>query len=101
MKKTILLSLLALVILACSWSLWAASARSLQDFKPIAVATVSSYDEIKGDVAFLGKISENPYLADGLEAMLNLMTNSQGLAGLDKSRPSGLVVETNGRELLG
>ena len=37
----------------------------------------------------------------GLEAMLNLMTNSQGLAGLDKSRPSGLVVETNGRELLG
>ena len=72
MKKAILLSLLALVMLACSWTLWAASARSLQDFKPIAVATVSSYDEIKGHVAFLGKISENPYLAGGLKCRLEV-----------------------------
>lgn len=97
MTKT-LLSLLAGGLLLGAM---AAPADAPKDFKPVAVVSISSYDELLGDVELLGKISDNPHLGKGLEAVLKLLTKNQGLAGLDKSRPLGAVVQTDGRKFTG
>jgi len=88
-----LLSTLAVAVLA-----GAASICPAQETKTLVTIAFSGYDELKADVAFVGKLADNPGLADGLEAMLTLMTKGQGLAGLDKSKPWGAVVQTDGEE---
>lgn len=99
--KKILLPLLAAALLLGSLSLWAAPAQGAKELKPVAVLSLSGYDELLGDIEFVGKLSDNPDLAKGLEAMLKLFTKSQGLAGLDKARPWGAVVQTDGQRLTG
>jgi hypothetical protein len=99
-----LLSLLAVAVLLCGWRVWVARAGSAQEeknLKPVAVVSLAGYDKLLGDVALAGKLSDNPDLARGLEAILKLFTKSQGLAGLDKARPWGAVVQTDGHEVTG
>jgi hypothetical protein len=63
------------------------------DSKPVAVISLSGYTEVFSDLDFLGKQSERPDLASGLEGMLQLFTQGKGLQGLDKKRPWGAVIE--------
>lgn len=58
----------------------------------VAVISLSGYDALKADLGFIGRLSGNPEMANQLEAMLNLFTRNQGLAGLDKAKPWGAVV---------
>ena len=88
-------------MLLASFSLWAAPATGPKTLKPVAVISLSGYDEVLGDIGFVGKLSDNPDLDKGLEALLKLLTKSRGLAGLDKSRPWGGVVQCDGSELSG
>lgn len=62
--------------------------------KPVAVVSFAGYDALMEDIALVGKLSDNPDLDRGLEAMLKLFTQNRGLAGLDKSRPWGLALHT-------
>jgi hypothetical protein len=64
--------------------------------KPIAALAVASYDDLLGDVNFVGKLIDRPETGAGLEALLTLATQGKGLAGIDKSRPSGVIVELGG-----
>jgi len=95
-RKTLLSALAVAVLFGIS------SASSAQDstaaMKPVLVVSFSGYDALFGDIEFLGKLGGNPDMAKGLEAMLKMMTQGQGLAGLDTTRPWGAVVETNGAE---
>ena len=63
--------------------------------KPVLVVSFSGYDAIKQDVEFLGKLGGNPDMAKGLEGMLTIATQGAGVKGLDKTRPWGMVVETD------
>jgi hypothetical protein len=91
-KKT-LLSTLAVALLL----LGGASRASADDqMKPIIVVSIASYQKILDDIAFVGKLSDNPDIAKNLEGMITLFTQGQGLAGLDKSKPWGLAASTDG-----
>jgi hypothetical protein len=90
-KKT-LLSALAVAILLGTAGVGLAQ----QELKPVVVVSLSGYDELIGDVKFLGELGGNPELAKGLEGMLTMMTGGKGLAGLDKAKPWGAVVQTDG-----
>ncbi len=59
---------------------------------PLVIVSLSSYDELLSDAGLLGELSDNPNLAASVESMLKLFTNNKGLAGLDKTRPSGAVL---------
>jgi hypothetical protein len=69
--------------------------------KPVAVVTISGYDELMGDLEFVGEISGRPELATGLKGMISLTTGGKGLEGLDKSKPLGAVVQTDGEKFHG
>ena len=63
--------------------------------KPVVVVSFSGYDAIKADIGFIGKLGGNPDMAKGLEGMLTMATQGAGVKGLDKTRPWGMVVETD------
>ncbi|MEE8451508.1 MAG: hypothetical protein V3R99_06315 [Thermoguttaceae bacterium] len=90
--KRILLSMLAVAILSIG-SLGSAQAQELQT---VATISISGYDELLADVDFIGKLGDNAGLAEGLEAMIQMATQGQGLAGLDKTKPIGAVIQTDG-----
>ncbi len=64
--------------------------------KNMLVVSASSYDELAADLDFLGELGGKPGLSQTLDGMINLFTQGQGLAGLDKSKPWGAVVRTDG-----
>ena len=61
--------------------------------EPVAVVALASYDELAKDVQFVGKLADKPDLAGVMEGLIAMFTQGKGLAGLDKSRPIGIVVE--------
>ncbi len=107
-KGKVVLSLLAVGALLGSLGLYAIPQAAeepielaVADVRPVGVLSIASYDELKADVAFVGRLTNNPQLATGLEALLNLATKSRGLEGLDKTRPLGVVALTNGDQVAG
>lgn len=66
--------------------------------KPVVVATLAGYDELYRDIDYLGQVSGNPDLARGIEGLVAIFTQLQGLVGLDKMRPLGAAVRSDGRQ---
>lgn len=62
----------------------------------VAVATLAGYDALLQDVDFIGELGGRPATADMVEGMLAFFTGGRGLEGLDKSRPIGVVLQTDG-----
>ncbi len=77
------------------------AAQSAGAMKPLAIVTLSGYDEILKDVNFVGSMAGQPQAAQQLEMMLQMFTQNKGLAGLDKTRPLGAIVLSNGAEFQG
>jgi hypothetical protein len=66
------------------------------EMKPLVTASFAGYDRLKADLAVIGRMGGNPQVVDGLEFMLQMMTQGKGLAGLDTKRPWGLVATESG-----
>ncbi len=66
--------------------------------KPIAALTAASYNDLMSDVNFVGKLIERPQLGGALEGLLAIVTQGKGLAGVDKTRPWGAIVQASGAE---
>lgn len=90
MRKT-LLSMLALIAVTLSAGFSAA-----QESKPLAVLSLSGYDGLLRDLGEIGKIAERPGLSAMADAMVKMVTQGQGLVGVDQKQPWGAVVETDG-----
>ncbi len=90
MKKFMLT---ALTVVAVTFSALAARA---QEPKPVVVVSWAGYDELIRDVDYLGKISDNPDLSKSIEGAIAFFTQFQGLAGLDKAKPVGIALNTDG-----
>jgi hypothetical protein len=71
-------------------------ATSPATMKPVVVVSLASYDELHADIDFLGKASDNPDLVNGIDGLIAIVTQLQGLAGLDKTRPLGAAVRSDG-----
>jgi hypothetical protein len=78
-----------------------ALAQTAPGMKPLAVVSFSSYDDLKNDLNFIGSLGEQPQLATQFEQMLMMFTQNKGLAGLDKTRPSGVVIQSDGINFAG
>ena len=96
--KKILLSLLAVTLFAASSARCLAKEDNATDAgnKPVAVLSIAGYDRLMSDIDFIGGLADNPDLGKNLEGMIKLFTQGQGLAGLDRKRPLGLTVTTDG-----
>lgn len=92
--KKLVLPIFALALLAAP-ALRAAQAEDAT-VKPVAVLAIASYERLMTDIAFIGDLTGNPGLDKNLEGMIQLFTQGQGLVGLDKKRPLGVTLTTDG-----
>ena len=99
--RKILLSVMAVLLAAGLLAPGAAAADPAQGAKPVAVLSLAGYDEMKADLDLVGKLAEDPGAVAKLEAFLNLVTNNKLLAGLDKKRPWGAVVQADADRISG
>jgi hypothetical protein len=76
-------------------------AQSSDPMKLLAIVTLSGYDAILKDVNFVGSLAGQPQAAQQLDMMLQMFTQNKGLAGLDKSRPLGVFVLSDGADFQG
>ena len=70
----------------------ATEARGQAKVDPMVVVGISSYGQLQAKLDFLGRISGNPSLSKGVEALIGGFKDGQNLDFLDKSRPLGLIV---------
>lgn len=97
MKKC-LLSLLAIGLLFAAPAKAVLAQEAAAKMQPVVVISVAPYDELFHDLEYIGQVSDNPDLAKGFEGLLAMFTQWQGLAGLDKTRPIGAAVTTDGAQ---
>ena len=77
------------------------AAQTSAAMEPLAIVTLSGYDEILKDVKFVGSMAGQPQAVQQLEMMLQMFTQNKGLAGLDKTRPLGALVLSDGADFQG
>jgi hypothetical protein len=70
------------------------------ELKTIAVVALSGYDDIMANVSYVGGLVGQPEATQTIEGMLNLFTQNKGLAGVDKTRPWGMVLQTDGMQFV-
>jgi hypothetical protein len=68
--------------------------------KTVAVLSVASYDELAGDVKFLGSLAGQPGAPEMLEGSIALFTQGRGLASIDRSMPWGIILQTDGTRFI-
>lgn len=79
-------------------SVWAQQAVLVQagEMKPLAVVALSGYDALVEDINFAGSLAGQPDLGAMIEPMIMGYTQ-----GLDKSKPIGVVVQSDGEMFAG
>lgn len=92
--KKIFLSMLAVAMFLGAANL----CRAADERKPVVVVSFSGYDRLLGDIDVIGRLSDIPHMSQGVEMLLQLLTQGKGLAGLDKTRPWGVVLLTDGEQ---
>jgi hypothetical protein len=85
------------LLVALTAAPFAAAQESGGEMKPLAVVAFSGYDELMQDIDFLGGLGGQDGASQNLEQMLMMFTQQQGLAGLDKSKPIGAVLQSDGQ----
>ncbi len=92
MKKTLLNAIAVAIATAVSSS--TAFAQD-DEMEPLMMLWAKSYQQVIDDIDFVGQASDNPDLGQGLEGLLTLVTQGQGLP-IDKEKPWGGVVSSDG-----
>jgi len=95
-KKTLLSTLVVAMLLGGSGACLAQAPAG--GLKPLVTVSFSGYNELLSDVEFLGNLGGNPEVGKALEGFLVLATQGKGLAGLDKSKPWAVLVQTDGMQ---
>ncbi|MEN6406370.1 MAG: hypothetical protein ABFC77_07860 [Thermoguttaceae bacterium] len=107
MKKALGLSLLAVGILLGGWGFWAFAAGATDkkpktvSLKPVAIVSVSSYDKLLDNLAMVGQATGSNALSSQLIMGLKVMAIQQGLEGVSRERPCGVVIQADGDRLTG
>jgi hypothetical protein len=74
------------------------AAQETDEMQPMFVVAHKGFAELMSDLEFIGEVSDNQDLAGGLEGLLTIFTGGQELDWLDKSKPWGLAVSSDGIE---
>jgi hypothetical protein len=76
------------------------SAPDAATMKTVAVLSVASYDELIGDVTFLGSLAGQPQAAQIVEGAIAVFTQGKGLASIDRAMPWGMILQTDGMQFV-
>jgi len=68
--------------------------------KTVAVIGASSYNDLVGDVNFIGSLADRPELGQMLQGTIALFTQGRGLDGVDQSKPWGVILQTDGQQFM-
>jgi hypothetical protein len=64
--------------------------------KTLAVVAISPYQDLISDIKFLGSLAGKPELSQMVEGALALFTQGKGADALQKDKPWGVIVQTDG-----
>jgi len=78
-----------------------AAAQSEEGPKPMAIVTLAGYDALMEDIDFVGSLVGQEAFAQNVEQMIMLFTQNKGLVGLEKNKPLGLIVQSDGMNISG
>ncbi len=98
--KKLLSWVMALALLLGTSSIVRSQEQPAGTMQPVLVVSLSGYDEIRNDLDWIGKLGSSP-LAEMVDMGLKLQLGVQDFTGLDKSRPWGLVIQTDGQDFSG
>lgn len=88
--KKYLLTMLALVLLLGMTKPLAAQNETKPDaMKSVLTVSFCGYDELLNNIGMFGRLGGNPDLGQGMDFMLQMVTQGKGLAGVDKTQPWG------------
>ncbi|WP_168205441.1 hypothetical protein [Bythopirellula goksoeyrii] len=87
---------MALLLAFSCVSLVQAQTQPAGEMKPMAILTISGYDELKEDINFLGSLAGQPQLAAQFEPFIMGFVQ-----GLNKTQSLGVVVQTDGMNFAG
>ena len=73
-----------------------AAAEETDGRKPVIVISIAGYDNVMGDIGYIGRLAQMPELEKLAEGIIASQTKAKGLEGLDTKRPWGVVVSTDG-----
>lgn len=68
--------------------------------KTVGVVAATSYNNLVGDINFIGSLADRPELGQMLQGMIAMFTQGKGLDGIDQSKPWGVIVQTDGQQFL-
>ena len=68
--------------------------------KTVAVVALSSYDDLLSDANFAGSLGGVEKAGQQLEGAIGMFTNFRGLVGLDKTKPWGIILQTDGQQFI-
>lgn len=66
------------------------------EWKNLLVVSFSGVEELQADVGFLGQMTQNRELGETIGKLLSKRSGIEKLDGIDRGRPWGLVVQTDG-----
>ncbi len=66
------------------------------EMKTVAVVAFNSYQRLLGDVSFIGSLAGMPGMDQVVQAQVLQAVGDKGLAAVDKAKPWGVVLQTNG-----
>ena len=76
------------------------SAATAGEIKTVAVVGATSYNNLIGDINFIGSLADRPELGQMLQGMIAMFTQGKGLDGIDQSKPWGVILQTDGQQFL-
>jgi hypothetical protein len=99
-RKILSMALALAMVFGAASAVWAQPAAAQpaagSALKPLVTISFSGYDELLGDIKFLGQLAGQPELSQMAEGFIQQATQGKGLAGIDQARPWGAVVQTDG-----
>jgi hypothetical protein len=70
------------------------------EIKTVAVIGATSYNNLVGDINFIGSLADRPELGQMLQGTIALFTQGKGLDGVDQSKPWGVILQSDGQQFL-
>ncbi len=99
MRKPVVLCLAVAMLLAIA--LHAAPQARAADVKLVGAVSLSGYDNLKADLDLIGGMVGRPELGAMVNGLIALGTHGRGLQGIDRTRPCGILVGTDGKHVGG
>lgn len=105
-RRTFLLAVLVAVA-TCLPSRWLLAEPTLEvapaasdAMKTVAVVGATSYNNLIGDINYIGSLADRPEMGQMLQGTIALFTQGKGLDGVDQTKPWGVILQTDGQQFL-